>query len=93
MRNPFSRFFSTNRSKHGEFLSLTQKLIDIMVDFTLFTLRTVNQKKGSPLKTNNVLDAINFDLQFRLQQIQDPEFLDIIRERAYELFIKEQKRK
>ena len=73
-----------------EFTDLTNTLIDIMVEFTLLTLRTITKKKGAPLSINQIEETVNFDLQFRMQQIQDPELLDIVRERAISEYIKEQ---
>ena len=35
-------------------------------------------------------ETVNFDLQFRIQQIQDPELLDITRERTILKFLDEQ---
>ena len=74
-----------------EFTALTNRLIDLMVEFTLLTLRTVRSKKETPLNGTQIEDTVNFDLQFRIQQIQDPELLDIVRERALSEFLKDQK--
>ncbi len=73
------------------FTDLTNKLIDDMVDFTLLTLRSIRDKKGVPLNMTQIEETVNFDLQFRIQQIQDPELLDIVRERAIYTFLEEQK--
>ena len=43
------------------------------------------------LKPNQIEEIINFDLQFRLQQINDPELLDILREKINSDFLKEQR--
>ena len=75
-----------------EFTDLTYKLIDLMVEFSLHTLRTVAKKRGAPLSKKQVEEAVNFDIQFRLQQIQDPELLDIVRDQAVSLYIEEQGR-
>ncbi len=75
----------------GEFTDLTNKLIENMVDFTLLTLRSIRDKKGAPLNITQIEETVNFDLQFRIQQIQDPELLDIVRERAIYKFLEEQK--
>jgi hypothetical protein len=74
-----------------EFTDLTNNLIENMVDFTLLTLRSIRDKKGTPLNMTQIEETVNFDLQFRLQQIQDPELLDIVRERAIYKFLEEQK--
>ena len=74
-----------------EFTDLTDNLIENMVDFTLLTLRSIRDKKGAPLNMTQIEETVNFDLQFRLQQIQDPELLDIVRERAIYKFLEEQK--
>jgi len=74
-----------------EFTALTNRLIDLMAEFTLLTLRTVRSKKETPLNGTQIEDTVNFDLQFRIQQIQDPELLDIVRERALSEFLKDQK--
>ena len=75
----------------GEFTDLTNNLIETMVDFILLTLRNVTKKKGTPLNMTQIEETVNFDLQFRLQQIQDPELLDVVRERAIYKFLEEQK--
>ena len=73
-----------------EFTDLTDRLVDVMVEFNLLTLRTISKKKGAPLSMAQIEETVNFDLQFRMQQIQDPELLDIVRERAISDYIKEQ---
>ena len=73
-----------------EFTDLTDRLVDVMVEFVLLTLRTISKKKGAPLSIAQIEETVNFDLQFRMQQIQDPELLDIVRERAISEYIKEQ---
>ncbi len=75
----------------SEFTDLTNDLIENMVDFTLLTLRSVTKKKGAPLNLTQIEETVNFDLQFRIQQIQDPELLDVVRERAIYTFLEEQK--
>ena len=62
------------------FSKITERLIDVMVDYSVLTLNVFSKKKGSRLNDSQVMDAINFNLQFILQQIQEPEFLDIIRD-------------
>lgn len=74
-----------------EFSELTKRLIDVMVEFTLLTLHTIKKKKQAPLSPKQIEETINFDLQFRIQQINDPELLDIVRERANAIFTSEQK--
>ena len=74
-----------------EFTDVTNKLIENMVDFALLTLRSIRDKKGAPLNMTQIEETVNFDLQFRIQQIQDPELLDIVRERAIYKFLEEQK--
>ena len=69
-----------------EFVVLTKRLMDVMVDFSILTLRTFSRKKSSELTRGQIEDIINFDLQFRIQQIQDPEFMDIVRERVLDHF-------
>jgi len=64
------------------FSKITEQLIDVMVDYSVLTLNAFNRKKGSKLTDSQIEDVINFNLQFILQQIQDPEFLDIIRDEA-----------
>ena len=39
---------------------------------------------------SQIEEAVNFDIQFRLQQIQDPELLDIVRDQAISRYIDEQ---
>jgi len=77
-------------SELEEFTDLTNRLIELMVRFTLLTLRTVSNMKETPLNGVQIEDTVNFDLQFRIQQIQDPELLDIVRERAIFEYLKEQ---
>lgn len=83
--------YSTSDEERKEFYSLTKRLIDVMVDFSLLTLRSVQNKKQTPLTIEQIEDTVNFDLQFRLQQISDPELLDIVRERATSKFLEDQK--
>ena len=64
------------------FSKITEQLIDVMVDYSVLTLNAFSRKKGSKLTDSQIEDVINFNLQFILQQIQDPEFLDIIRDEA-----------
>ena len=78
-------------SELTEFTTLTTRLVDVMVEFNLLTLRTISKKKGAPLTIDQIEETVNFDLQFRIQQIQDPELLDIVRERSISEFLKEQK--
>jgi hypothetical protein len=75
-----------------EFRDLTYRLIDLMVEFSLYTLRTIAKKRGVPLNRSQIEEAVNFDVQFRLQQIQDPELLEIVRDQAVSRFIEEQGR-
>ena len=77
---------SVSEKEKEEFVALTTKLIDLMVDFSILTLRTFRKMKSSELTVDQVEDVINFDLQFRIQQIQDPEFLDIVRKRVTRLY-------
>lgn len=79
-----------SKSELKEFTDLTSRLIDLMVEFTLLTLRTVGKKKRAPLNITQIEETVNFDLQFRIQQIQDPELLDVVRERAILRFVEEQ---
>ena len=62
------------------FSKITEQLIDVMVEYSFLTLNAFSRKKGSKLTDSQIEDVINFNLQFILQQIQDPEFLDIIRD-------------
>ena len=101
MFEKIKKIFETNRqpstperqlptSELKEFTDLTSRLIDLMVEFTLLTLRTVGKKMEAPLNTSQIEETVNFDLQFRIQQIQDPELLDIVRERVISEYIEEQ---
>jgi len=71
------------------FTELTYNLIDLMVEFSLYSLRAIAKKKGTPLNQSQIEEAVNFDIQFRLQQIQDPELLDIVRDQAISRYIEE----
>ena len=75
--------FNTERE---EFIRLTQRMVEVMVDFCLLTLQAVSKKKQSPLNPNEIDKIIDFDLSFRIQQIQDSEIRDIVRERAASKF-------
>lgn len=83
--------FSASAVERKVFVDLTKKLIDVMVEFGLLTLHSVQSINGDLLNLNQIEDIINFDLQFRLQQINDPELLDILREEITSVFINEQK--
>jgi hypothetical protein len=82
--------FIVSEHEKDEFVALTKRLIDVMTEFSLLTLRAFIRRKQSPLSETQIDDIINFDLQFRIQQIQDPEFLDIIRERVVDQFSDEE---
>ena len=71
----------------SKFIELTEMLIDLMVEFSVLTLKAFNRRKKTQLTQINIEDIVNFDLQFRIQQIQDPELLDIVRERVTELYM------
>jgi hypothetical protein len=75
-----------------EFTDLTHELIELMVEFTLYSLRTIAKKRGATMTESQIEEAVNFDIQFRLQQIQDPELLDIVRDQAVSRYIEEQNR-
>jgi len=102
MKNPLRRHtkekdalktYSVPETDKKEFLALTKRLMDIMVDFSLLTLHTIQEKKKEPLTQKQIDEVISFDLQFRIQQINDPELLDIVRERATFDFLNEQNKK
>ena len=78
-------------SELNEFTDLTSRLIDLMGEFALLTLRTISNRKGALLNKTQIEETVDFDLQFRIQQIQDPEILDIVRERVISEYIEEQK--
>ena len=78
-------------SELNEFTDLTSRLIDLMGEFALLTLRTISNRKGAPLNRTQIEETVDFDLQFRIQQIQDPELLDVVRERVISEYIEEQK--
>jgi len=75
--------FNTDRE---EFVKLTRRMVEVMVDFCLLTLRTVSKRKQTSLNSDEIDKIIDFDLSFRIQQIQDPEIIDIVRERATSKF-------
>ena len=81
----------TLETEREEFVALTNKLMDLMTDFCLLSLKTVSNMKKEPLNNQQIDDVINFDLQFRIQQINDPELLDTIRERAHSEFLETRK--
>jgi hypothetical protein len=80
-----------SKSELNEFTDLTSRLIDLMGEFALLTLRTISNRKGAPLNRTQIEETVDFDLQFRIQQIQDPELLDIVRKRVISEYIEEQK--
>jgi hypothetical protein len=82
IRKIFGNELEPTKPELTEFTDLTDRLVDLMVEFTLLTLRTVGKKKETPLNISQIEETVNFDLQFRIQQIQDPELLDIVRERV-----------
>jgi len=67
-----------------EFIILTNKLIEVMVEFCLLTLRVLYKKKQSPLNSAQIEEAINFDFQFRMQQLRDPGLLEIIKDQVFQ---------
>jgi hypothetical protein len=69
-------------SERKEFVEFTRRFIDLIVDYCMFTLDVFCRKKGSRLNESQAEDVVNFNLNFILQQIQDPEFLSIVREEA-----------
>lgn len=71
-----------SESERKKFTNLTKNLLNVLVDFSILTLKTVEKKKQAPLTPTQIEDAVCFDLQFRIQQIQDPEFIDMVREKA-----------
>lgn len=75
-----------------EFVKLTQRMVDVIVDFCLLTLRAIGRKKQTPLNSDEIDKIIEFHLQFTIQQLQDPELLDIIKEKAFSKFEEIQKR-
>ena len=75
--------FNTDRE---EFVKLTRRMVEVMVDFCLLTLRTVSKRKQTSLNSDEIDKIIDFDLSFRIQQIQDSEIIDIVRERATSKF-------
>ncbi|MFP3951702.1 MAG: hypothetical protein ACLFVP_06165 [Candidatus Bathyarchaeia archaeon] len=79
----------SNVDRH-EYVGLTMKLIGVLVELCLLTLELLRKKKGSPLSVREIEDVVNFDLQFRIQQIHDPELMEIIREKAIMKFIERQ---
>jgi hypothetical protein len=81
----------TLETEREEFVALTNKLMELMTDFCLLSLKTVTNIKKEPLNNQQIDDVINFDLQFRIQQINDPELLDTIRERAHSEFLETRK--
>jgi hypothetical protein len=83
----------TFENEREEFVSLTNKLMELMTDFCLLSLKAIGNMKKEPLNNQQIDDVINFDLQFRIQQINDPELLDTIRERAHSEFLKTRKNK
>ncbi len=87
MKELINEKLQTLETERDEFVALTNKLMDLMTDFCLLSLKAVsNMKKGS-LNNQQIDDVINFDLQFRIQQINDPELLDAVRERAHSEFL------
>jgi len=74
--------FKAYDTEKEEFVDFTKKLIGLMIDFSLLALRAISKKKQASLTDSQIEDVISFNLQFIIQQIQDPELLDIVREQA-----------
>ena len=73
-------FIKNNYLERKEFIKFTKRFVNLMVDYSLFVLDVFNRKKGLKLNEAQIEDIVNFNLNFILQQIQDPEFLSIVRE-------------
>ena len=82
----------TLETEREEFVALTNKLMDLMTDFCLLSLKVVTNMKKEPLNNQQIDDVITFDLQFRIQQINDPELLNTIREKAHLEFLQTRKK-
>lgn len=65
-----------------EFLELSIKLNDIIVDFCVRALRTFEAGSGEPLNPVQVKQVITKEVKYVLEQISDPEFIDIIVRKA-----------
>lgn len=82
-------FVKTLKDEQGQFINLTERLIDVMTEFCLLTLQVLSERKNGQLDVKQIDEIISFDLQFRLQQIQNPELLDIVREKARSKYLSE----
>ena len=91
MKELIKEKLQTLEPEREEFVSLTNKLMELMTEFCLLSLKAVTNIKKEPLNNQQIDDVINFDLQFRIQQINDPELLDTIRARAHSEFLETRK--
>ena len=79
-----SKLISTTCLEEREvFITLTNRLLDVLTDFTNLTIRILSKKNGAALSVGQFEEIINQDLVFRVQQIQDQDTYEIIRERIY----------
>ena len=65
-----------------ELFELTKKLNDIIVDFCVRALKTFEAGRGKPLNPLQVNQVITKEVRHVLDQISDPEFIDIIVRKA-----------
>lgn len=92
MKDAFKNDQTPPNIERIQYVTLTKRLIDIMTDFCLLTLQSVSKKNQASLNTNQIEEIINFDLQFRIQQLNDPELLDLVRDNAKTEFLENQEK-
>lgn len=65
-----------------EFIELTIKLNDLIVDFCMRALKSAETSKGEPLNPIQVEQMISYEIGAVLEQISDPHFMNLIIEKA-----------
>lgn len=70
------------KESEEEFVELTKRLIDIMVDFCVRALKTFEAGRGEALNPLQVDQVIMNEVKHVLNQISDPNYIGIIARKA-----------
>jgi len=65
-----------------EFIELTVKLNDLIVDFCMRALKVAEASKGEPLNPVQVEQMISYEIGAVLNQVSDPQFMDLVIRKA-----------
>ena len=76
------RMKKTMEEGKEEFIELTMRLNDLMVDFCVRALKTFEAGKGEPLNPLQVNRVTLYELGAVRKQISDPEFIDLVVKKA-----------